>query len=101
MLGAFICGVTADKIWQQSIGMMFVRATPDGNSIPSPVVRKLPAQCIRRDEMRSFICGDTNVRRDVNDLAGDLRRLRPVNDPHYDWISQQWDENPNPIPVHA
>jgi len=37
----------------------------------------------------------------LNFLAGDVRKLKPVNDPHYDWVSKQWDGNPNPIPVHA
>jgi 5-deoxy-glucuronate isomerase len=37
----------------------------------------------------------------LNFLAGDVRKMRPVNDPHYDWVSKQWDGNPNPIPVRA
>jgi 5-deoxy-glucuronate isomerase len=35
----------------------------------------------------------------LNFLAGDVRKMKPVNDPHYDWVSKQWDGNPNPIPV--
>jgi 5-deoxy-glucuronate isomerase len=37
----------------------------------------------------------------LNFLAGDVRKMRPVNDPRYDWVNKQWDGNPNPIPVHS
>jgi 5-deoxy-glucuronate isomerase len=37
----------------------------------------------------------------LNFIAGDVRTMRPVNDPHYDWVSRQWDGNPIPIPVHS
>jgi 5-deoxy-glucuronate isomerase len=37
----------------------------------------------------------------LNFLAGDVRPLRPVNDPHYDWVNKRWDGNPNPIPIQA
>jgi 5-deoxy-glucuronate isomerase len=35
----------------------------------------------------------------LNIIAGDVRGMRPVNDPHYEWVSKQWDGNPMPIPV--
>lgn len=35
----------------------------------------------------------------LNVIAGDERKMRPVNDPHYDWINQQWHGKPMPIPV--
>lgn len=35
----------------------------------------------------------------LNFLAGDVRKINAVNDPHYDWITKQWDGNPLEIPV--
>jgi 5-deoxy-glucuronate isomerase len=35
----------------------------------------------------------------LNFLAGDERKMKPVNDPHYDWVGKQWDGNPIAIPV--
>jgi 5-deoxy-glucuronate isomerase len=35
----------------------------------------------------------------LNFLAGDERKMKPVNDPHYDWVGKQWDGNPIQIPV--
>lgn len=35
----------------------------------------------------------------LNFLAGDVRAIRPVNDPHCDWVSRQWDGKPIEIPV--
>jgi len=37
----------------------------------------------------------------LNFLAGDERKMRPVNDPHYDWVGKQWDGNPIQIPVRS
>jgi 5-deoxy-glucuronate isomerase len=37
----------------------------------------------------------------LNFIAGDVRKMRPVNDPHYDWVNKQWDGNPIRIPVRA
>jgi 5-deoxy-glucuronate isomerase len=35
----------------------------------------------------------------LNFVAGDVRKMRPVNDPHYEWVNGQWDGNPIEIPV--
>jgi 5-deoxy-glucuronate isomerase len=35
----------------------------------------------------------------LNFLAGDVRQIKPVNDPDYDWVSRQWDGNPIEIKV--
>jgi 5-deoxy-glucuronate isomerase len=35
----------------------------------------------------------------LNFIAGDVRKMNPVNDPHYDWVNKQWDGKPIPIPV--
>jgi hypothetical protein len=32
-------------------------------------------------------------------LAGDVRKINAVNDPHYEWVAKQWDGNPLEIPV--
>jgi len=37
----------------------------------------------------------------LNFLAGDERKMKPVNDPHYDWVGKQWDGNPLQIPVQS
>jgi 5-deoxy-glucuronate isomerase len=37
----------------------------------------------------------------LNFLAGDERKMKPVNDPHYDWVGKQWDGNPLQIPVRS
>jgi len=37
----------------------------------------------------------------LNFLAGDTRKMSPVNDPHYDWIKERWDGDPLQIPVKA
>jgi 5-deoxy-glucuronate isomerase len=37
----------------------------------------------------------------LNFLAGDVRKINAVNDPHYDWVSKQWDGHPLEIPVKA
>jgi 5-deoxy-glucuronate isomerase len=37
----------------------------------------------------------------LNFLAGDERKMRPVNDPHYDWVGKQWDGNPLPMLVRS
>jgi 5-deoxy-glucuronate isomerase len=35
----------------------------------------------------------------LNFLAGDVRKISAVNDPHYDWIRENWSGNPIAIPV--
>ena len=35
----------------------------------------------------------------LNFLAGDVRRINAINDPHYDWLTKNWDGNPIEIPV--
>ena len=35
----------------------------------------------------------------LNFLARDVRKISPVNDPHYDWLTKNWDGNPIEIPV--
>jgi len=35
----------------------------------------------------------------LNFLAGDVRKINPVNDPHFDWLTKNWDGNPIAIPV--
>jgi 5-deoxy-glucuronate isomerase len=35
----------------------------------------------------------------LNFLAGDVRKVVAMNDPHYDWVSRQWDGYPIDIPV--
>jgi 5-deoxy-glucuronate isomerase len=35
----------------------------------------------------------------LNFLAGDVRKINAINDPHYDWITKKWDGNPIEIPV--
>jgi 5-deoxy-glucuronate isomerase len=35
----------------------------------------------------------------LNFLAGDVRKMIPVNDPHYDWVAKQWDGLPIEIPI--
>jgi 5-deoxy-D-glucuronate isomerase len=35
----------------------------------------------------------------LNFLAGDIRKIHAINDPHYDWVSKKWDGNPIDIPV--
>ena len=35
----------------------------------------------------------------LNFLAGDVRKITAVNDPHYDWITKDWNGNPIDIPV--
>lgn len=37
----------------------------------------------------------------LNFLAGDVRKITAINDPHYDWVTKQWDGNPIEIPVEA
>jgi 5-deoxy-glucuronate isomerase len=37
----------------------------------------------------------------LNFLAGDVRKITAINDPHYDWVTNQWDGNPIQIPVKA
>jgi 5-deoxy-glucuronate isomerase len=37
----------------------------------------------------------------LNFIAGDVRKMRPVNDPHYEWVNGQWEGNPIRIPVGA
>jgi 5-deoxy-glucuronate isomerase len=37
----------------------------------------------------------------LNFLAGDERKMKPVNDPHYDWVGKQWDGKPLPIPLRS
>jgi 5-deoxy-glucuronate isomerase len=34
----------------------------------------------------------------LNFLAGDVRKISAVNDPHYDWVSKNWSGNPLEIP---
>ena len=35
----------------------------------------------------------------LNFLAGDVRKITAVNDPHYDWVSKQWEGKPITIPL--
>jgi hypothetical protein len=35
----------------------------------------------------------------LNFLAGNVRKISAVNDPHYDWVSQNWSGNPIQIPI--
>jgi 5-deoxy-glucuronate isomerase len=35
----------------------------------------------------------------LNFLAGDVRKISAVNDPHYDWLTSDWSGNPIQIPV--
>jgi 5-deoxy-glucuronate isomerase len=35
----------------------------------------------------------------LNFLAGEVRKITAINDPHYDWVTQHWDGNPIEIPV--
>jgi 5-deoxy-glucuronate isomerase len=35
----------------------------------------------------------------LNFLAGDVRKINPVNDPHFDSLTKNWDGNPIEIPV--
>jgi 5-deoxy-glucuronate isomerase len=35
----------------------------------------------------------------LNFLAGDVRKISAVNDPHYDWVSKDWQGNPIEIPL--
>jgi 5-deoxy-glucuronate isomerase len=35
----------------------------------------------------------------LNFLAGDVRRISAVNDPHYDWIREDWSGNPIAVPI--
>jgi 5-deoxy-glucuronate isomerase len=35
----------------------------------------------------------------LNFLAGDVRKMKPINDTHYDWVKNCWDGNPIAIPV--
>jgi 5-deoxy-glucuronate isomerase len=35
----------------------------------------------------------------LNFLAGDVRKISAVNDPHYDWIRENWSGNPIHIPI--
>jgi 5-deoxy-glucuronate isomerase len=35
----------------------------------------------------------------LNFLAGDVRKISAVNDPHYDWVTKNWNGNPIQIPV--
>lgn len=35
----------------------------------------------------------------LNFLAGDVRKINAVNDPHYDWLAKNWNGNPIEIPV--
>ncbi len=35
----------------------------------------------------------------LNFLAGDVRKVVAKNDPHYEWVSRQWDGHPIEIPV--
>ena len=34
----------------------------------------------------------------LNVLAGDVRKISAINDPHYDWITTNWEGNPIEIP---
>src|ERR1700688_3681769 len=34
----------------------------------------------------------------LNFLAGDVRKINAVNDPHYEWITTNWEGNPIEIP---
>jgi 5-deoxy-glucuronate isomerase len=35
----------------------------------------------------------------LNFIAGDVRKMRPVNDPHYEWVNGRWEGFPLNIPV--
>jgi TPP-dependent trihydroxycyclohexane-1,2-dione (THcHDO) dehydratase len=35
------------------------------------------------------------------EIAGDSRKMRPVNDPHYDCVGKQWEGDPIQVPVLA
>jgi len=35
----------------------------------------------------------------LNFLAGDVRKISAVTDPHYEWVSKNWHGNPIPIPL--
>jgi 5-deoxy-glucuronate isomerase len=35
----------------------------------------------------------------LNFLAGDVRKISAVNDPHYDWIREDWSGNPIAVPI--
>lgn len=35
----------------------------------------------------------------LNFLAGDVRKITAVNDPHYDWVSRRWEGDPISIPL--
>jgi 5-deoxy-glucuronate isomerase len=35
----------------------------------------------------------------LNFLAGDVRKISAVNDPYYDWVSNNWEGNPIDIPL--
>jgi len=35
----------------------------------------------------------------LNFLAGDVRKISAINDPHYDWVSKNWSGNPLEIPL--
>ena len=35
----------------------------------------------------------------LNFLAGDVRKITAINDPEYDWVSQNWAGNPIAVPV--
>ncbi len=35
----------------------------------------------------------------LNFLAGDVRKITAVNDPHYDWVSKRWEGDPISIPL--
>ena len=37
----------------------------------------------------------------LNFLAGDVRRISAVNDPHYDWIREDWSGYPIAIPING
>jgi len=37
----------------------------------------------------------------LNFLAGDVRKISAVNDPHYDWLTKNWNGNPIEIPIKA
>jgi 5-deoxy-glucuronate isomerase len=35
----------------------------------------------------------------LNFLAGDVRKITAINDPEYDWVSQNWSGNPIAVPM--
>jgi 5-deoxy-glucuronate isomerase len=37
----------------------------------------------------------------LNFLAGDVRKISAVNDPNYDWITENWQGNPIEIPIES